>query len=159
MAELFEVAELVKVAVEDERTGVAFYSAMAKKVKDEQMRKTFAELAEQEKFHQRRFEQMLADLGGVRQGEEYPGEYLAYLQALTGDRAFPDEQTALQMVKECKDDHAALALASRFERDTLMLMNEMRRLVPERDKPVVDELASEEQAHLVALAEARAKLK
>jgi rubrerythrin len=158
MAEQFEITELVKIAVEDEISGVAFYSTLAGKAKDQQLRKTFAELAEQEKYHQKRFEAMLAGLGGYRAPEQYSGEYMAYLQVLTSARAFPDPQAARKAAEQCPTDGAALALATRFERDTLMLMNEMRKLVPAKDGAVVEELASEEQAHLVTLTEARQRL-
>ena len=66
MAEQFEVTELVKIAVEDETSGVAFYSTMAGRAKDPQLKKVFADLAEQEKYHQKRFEVMLAELGECR---------------------------------------------------------------------------------------------
>ena len=159
MAELFEITELVKIAVEDEATGVAFYSAVAAKIAKADLKELFDRLAEEEKFHKRRFEEMLADLGGeTPKREEYPGQYMAYLRTLTDERAFPDEDTALRMARECADDAAAVELASRFERDTLILMNEMRGLVPEKDSAVVDELANEERGHLVTLAEARRQL-
>jgi rubrerythrin len=155
MGELFDIGELVRIGVEDEKAGVAFYSALAGKARDAELRKVFANLAEQEKYHQKRFEQMLLDLGGHRQREEYPGQYMDYLRVLTGERAFPDPETAVRRADECPDDLAGLEMASRFERDTLLLMNEMRGLVPEKDKVIVDELAREEQSHLVTLAGAR----
>ena len=158
MRELFEVVELVKIAVEDEKSGVAFYSALTGRTRNAALKKTFSELAEQEKFHQKRFEEMLASLGGHKAGESYQGEYMAYLRALTDDRAFPDEAAARRMAIECPDDASALELAIRFERDTLLLMNEMRGMVPEKDAHVVKALAQEEQSHLVVLANARRKL-
>ncbi len=157
MAELFEVKELVQIAVEDERTGVAFYTALSEK--DGKLASVFADLAEQEKYHQARFENMLERMGGLKLSEQYNGEYMAYLRTLSDTRAFPDEQTAIQMAKDCKDDAAALDLAGRFERDTLMLMHEMGSLLPEKDQAIVNELIAEEQAHLVTLTLARQKSK
>ena len=158
MSELFEVAELVKVAVDDEATGVVFYNAIAEKVTNPKLKKLFADLAEEELYHKTRFEQMLADLGPKVSREEYPGQYTEYLRALTGERAFPDEQTAMQIAAECDSDAEAVNISSRFERDTLVLMNEMRHLVPDKDQAVVDELIREEQGHLVQLAQARTML-
>jgi rubrerythrin len=158
MAEQFEVAELVKIGVEDERTGVAFYTRLSQSVDNSELRGIFADLAEQEKYHQKRFEDMLQRLGGVKTAEEYAGQYMAYLSALTSDRAFPDPETAEKAAEACGSDAAAVALASRYERDALLLMNEMRSLVPEKDRGVVDELAREEQGHLVTLSEARRKV-
>ncbi len=158
MTEQFEVAELVKIGIEDERSGVAFYSRLAEKVENSGLRGIFADLAEQEKYHQRRFEEMLQRLGGVRTPEEYPGQYMAYLSALTSGRAFPDPEGAERAADECESDAAAVALAGRFERDTIILMNEMRSLVPKKDGQIVDELIREEQNHLVTLSEARRKV-
>ncbi|MFW6066374.1 MAG: ferritin family protein [Planctomycetota bacterium] len=158
MPEQFEVAELVKIGVEDERSGVAFYSRLADNVEDSGLRKTFADLAEQEKFHQKRFQDMLDRLGGVKTPEEYPGQYMAYLSALTSGRAFPDPSAAERAAEKCESDAKAVELASRYERDTLMLMNEIRPLVPEKDRATVDELIREEQTHLVTLSEARRKV-
>jgi len=156
MAELFEIAELVKIAVDDERTGVAFYTKLSEN--SDKLKDTFADLAEQEKHHQKRFEQMLSGLGDYKSPEQYPGEYVTYLRTLACNRAFPDEQVAASMAEKCKSDEEALDLAVRFERDTLILMNEMRSLVPQRDVATVDELADEERAHLVTLYEARKKV-
>ena len=156
MAELVEVAELVKVAVEDEKSGVAFYSKLAET--SQKLKKTFSELAAQEKVHQKRFEEMLAQLGSHAPREQYPGEYTDYLQTLTSTRAFPDEQAALRAAEQCADDAAAVDLASRFERDTLILMNEMRSMVPPKHKDLIDELTREEQEHLVTLTQARREL-
>jgi rubrerythrin len=158
MAEQFEVAELVQIGVEDEASGVAMYTAMADKAKDKELKKTFADLAEQEKFHLKRFEAMLAGLGGCRGPEQYPGECMAYLRALTDNRAFPDPQAAHKAAQQCPDDAAAVELAIRYERDTLLLMHEMRPLVPEKDFSIVNQLIMEEQSHLVTLTQAHHRL-
>jgi rubrerythrin len=158
MGKMFQVSELVQVAVDDEKSGVAFYSTLAQKGKDPALKNTFADLAEQERYHQQRFEKMLADLGDYKAPERYADEYLTYLHTLTSQRAFPDERAAQRMAEQCPDDTSAVELSLRFERDTLILMNEMRRMVREKDRPIVDELIAEEQSHLVVLGEARRKL-
>ena len=159
MGELFDVSELVRVAVEDERTGCAFYTAAAERADDPELKKTFAEMADQERYHQTRFENMLAELGEIRPPELYSGEYASYLGALTRDRAFPDQQSARQMAEACESDQAFLDVALGFERNTLNLVNEMRALVPESAKGVVDDITCEEQAHVVSLLDARDKLR
>ena len=159
MARMFDVAELVQVAVDDEKSGVAFYEALAQKAHDATLKQTFKSLADQERHHQRRFEEMLKGLGGYKPPDTYADEYVSYVHALTTDRAFPDEAAAVRRAGECADDQAGIALALRFERDTLVLMNEMRGMVSEKDRAVVDELIAEEQQHVVDLTAARAALK
>jgi len=155
MSPLFDVAELVRIGVEDEKTGVAFYSALAAKTARPRLREMYRGLAEQERHHQKRFEQMLQNLGGYQPTESYPGEYIAYLRAMLDSRAFPDEAAGRRVASECRSDADALALAIRFERDTLVLLNELRGLVPAADRPIVDELTREEQSHLVELTRAQ----
>ena len=98
MKEFFEAPELVRIAVEDEKTGAAFYTAMANKAASLAIKETFADLATQELAHQKRFQDMLDGMGSFLPREQYSGEYMAYLRAITHTRAFPDERTALEMV-------------------------------------------------------------
>ena len=90
MRELFNVAELVAIGVEDETSGVAFYGELAAKCSNPEMKKVWETLASQERYHKKRFTEMLESLGPKPQKEEYPGEYSEYLRTLTAERAFPD---------------------------------------------------------------------
>lgn len=155
MRELFNVAELVRIGVEDETSGVAFYEAMSRKTRNAKLREIFEGMAKEERYHKKRFEEMFESLGAKPAKEEYPGEYTEYLRTLTGTRAFPDPQAAATKAAEFASDAAAIDFAIQFERDTIILMNEMKGLLPESDSSVVNELIREEQSHLVELAEAR----
>jgi rubrerythrin len=159
MAELFEVPELVRVAVEDERTGVALYEALGQSARAAGVKALFLKLVGQERFHQMRFQNMLDQMGGHSPREDYDGEYVAYLRALTGTRAFPEPEDALKAAGECKTDADCLELAGQYERETLALINELRELVGPAHKSAVEEIAREERAHVVELAEARRRLR
>jgi len=158
MASMFDVSEVVQVAVNDEKTGVAFYTALAAKAKDPALRAAFAGLANQERFHQKRFEVMLKDLGDYKPPEQYSDEYVTYVNALTGDRAFPDEAGAVKAANKCRTDLDALQVALEMERDTLVLMHELRKMVGDKDRILVDELIREEQQHVADLAAAKKRL-
>jgi len=159
MRELFEVPELVAVAIEDEQSGVAFYGTLAMKDWEPAFKELFTRLREQEKYHERRFRDMLSAMGDYRPKEDYDGEYVAYLRAMTGSRAFPNAVAAAASAKGCPSPREAIELATRFERDTLILMKELAPLVPPADQSIVEELAREEQAHLVHLSDARRLLR
>ena len=158
MSELFEVPEMVRVAVEDERTGVAIYTALAASAKAAEVRALFEKLVGQERFHQMRFEGILEQLGGHCPREQYEGEYVAYLHTLTSTRAFPDPAAAVEAARRCRTDAEAVDLALQYERDTLALINELRELVGPRHKDVVETIAREERAHIVVLADEKRKL-
>ncbi len=74
-------------------------------------------------------------------------------------RLWGTAHSAVQIAEQCQDDLAFLNVALGFERKTLNLVNEMGSLVPEANKDVVDDITCEEQSHLVALLEARDKIK
>jgi len=158
MGRMFDVKELVKIGIEDETTGVAFYARAAEKAADADLKKVLTDLSSEERAHRKHFEDMLHDMGDYQSPEERAGEYADYLHALTSDRAFPDEAAALRMLDACGDDLATLKLALRFERNARLLMSEMKGLVREKDRAVVEELACEERAHIVVLTEVREKL-
>lgn len=159
MPEWFEVSELLEVVVEDEKAGVALYSAAAEKARGDQVKELFGRLTEQEKHHQQRFESMRDEIGGRKTPEQYGGQYMAYLRALTGGRAFPDPATARRELDQCTGDDWLLRLADRYERDTLMVLREIESLVGEsRHQDMVREVVEEERSHIVALSEALASL-
>jgi len=155
---MFDVKELVKVAVQDEKSGVVFYTDAAAKTEDPDLKETFTTLAEQERSHQQQFEGMLAELGDYKSPEGYSGEHSAYLTALASDRAFPTEAAASEAITRCSGDRDILELALRIERDTLILMEEMQKLVAERNRDIVETLANEERSHVVMLTAARDRL-
>lgn len=155
MPELFDVTDLLRVAVQDEKTGAAFYTAMSQKAANPNLRETFAAIAQQEKGHQQRFEKMLQACGGASTREEYSGQYIEYLRAMTSQRAFADEPTAVNLAQKCQSDLAAVDLALRTERDTILLMLELRQLAGDANRQIVDDVIREEQTHLVTLTEAR----
>jgi rubrerythrin len=51
MSRIFDVKELVRVAVIDERSGQAMYSKMSDKAEDENLRKLFTRLVAEERGH------------------------------------------------------------------------------------------------------------
>ena len=155
---LFNAADLIRMAIEDERAGKALYAALSKKVSNQELKKTFQSLLEQEKVHQAAFEKMLAEYVQSPMHEEYAGQYMEYLRVLLQERAIPNEASALAEAGKCADDHAALGLASQMERDTLMLFHELESLLPPNTRHVMDAVALEERQHLITLAQARRNL-
>ena len=158
MSELFDVAEMVRIAVEDERTGVALYTALGESSKGKDTKAIFQKLVGQERYHQMRFESILEQMGGLKPREGYDGEYVAYLRTLTSTRAFPDTQAAVEAARRCSSDAACLGLAGQYERETLAFLVEVAEMVGPKQQDVVMQIIREERQHVVVLAEAGRKL-
>ncbi|MFO7899701.1 MAG: ferritin family protein [Planctomycetota bacterium] len=155
MTRTFDIRELLRVAVRDERGGQEMYRSLSEKATDAELAETFRWLAEQEKGHERRFQAMLDDLGPAPGTSQYPDEYADYLESVAqeggganlGARA---EQTG--------SDADAVDLAIRFEREQLALQKDIADVLGDRHREIIDAVLNEERRHLVRLAGAREKL-
>ena len=155
---LFKVSEIVQMAIEEEHNGVLFYNALEACARNETLKEAAKRLAAQEKGHEKRFAEMRDRLGAYQPAESYPGEYANYMNALMGGKTFPNEEAAVRLAQEAGGDVQAVDTALLFEKNTLLFLGEMRKLVPERDRATVDELIDEEREHLVDLSNIRALL-
>jgi rubrerythrin len=150
MPGLFRVSEIVDMAIDEEHNGVYFYQALADRAETEVVEQTASRLAGEEKGHEARFKALKKALGEYHPPESYPGEYADYVNALVEGRTFPTEEEAAALA-DAGTDADAIRAALRFEKNTLLFMGEMRRLVPEEHRETVDVLIDEERGHLVDL--------
>ena len=153
----FDVVELVRVAIIEERTGVAFYGALAQKAADAQLRAVFAKMSEQEKVHETRFQDMLEGLEQAKRPEGYPDEYVAYIETLV-TRGTWAERSAAATSRDYDDDMEALDTALGLERDQLVLMQDMAHIIGGKHRQVIEAIIKEEQAHVVELTAAKRRL-
>ena len=151
MPELFKAAEIVEMAIQEERNGVAYYEALAEKTTDPALKDFAKRMAGEERRHEQEFTEMRDQLGAYVASETYGGEYLAYVQALVGDRFLPDEQAALDSVKSAASDREVLTTALRFEKETLLFFSEIKQFVPSRHGEVISKLIDEERKHITDL--------
>ena len=155
---VFNVAEVVQMAIEEEHNGVRFYEALEACAQNPTLKEAARRLAAQERYHEERFTKLRDTLGTRPLPESYPGEYADYMGALMAGKTFPNEEAAARLAQEAGGDLQAVATALLFEKNTLLFLGEMRRLVPRKDHKTVDELIDEERQHLVDLTNIRTML-
>jgi rubrerythrin len=158
MANLFLASEIVAMNVTEEHNGYEFYQALSRSAKTQELREAASRIAQQEKRHEERFRKWLAELEPHQPVESYPGEYDAYVKALLRHRTFPDEDAARKMALEAETDLRAVEVALQMEKNTLLLLQELRKHCPERDLAFVDATVREEEDHLIELTELRDQL-
>jgi rubrerythrin len=157
MNKSFDIKELVKVAVLDERSGKELYRKMSEKAREGLVQDTFSRLVEQEKRHEKRFQQMLDELGsiGEKASGQYPDEYVDYLELLISEGG---SSAAHRNLSENPTDFSMIDLAMSFERDQLSLQRDMGTVLGEKHRDQIDEIIKEEMGHLVALSRLKKKL-
>lgn len=143
--------ELVEIAIQIENCGEAFYDEGLKHLKGEKIRKIFTFLRDEEKRHAALFEKLLSRLTDIDAEWRMNDDYVTYMRALAENRVFPDPDAARAAVADIDDEKDAVQYAIGFEKDTILFLYEMRPMVKDKDREIVDELIAEEQRHVRTL--------
>jgi len=151
MAVSFNVAEILQIAIRIEENGEEFYRLMAQKLRKQDIKDTFNALAEAEIKHREVFENMLNLADRFEPPESYPGEYYAYLKAYADGYIFTKKKKGQLMAKKIKTAKEALKFALGVEIDSILYYLEVRKLVPEGQKKVIDTIIEEEKRHYLRL--------
>ena len=158
MGNLFSASDVVEIGVQIEKNGKDFYDAVAKTAKSPKAKETFEFLCGEEKKHIKRFESLLLQVKKYEPSEAYPGEYFAYLKALSEGYVFTKKNKGAQLAKDIKDEKQAVEAGAGFEKDSILFYHEMKKFVLGGEQKIVDKLIEEEQEHLRKLTEIKKSL-
>jgi len=128
MANIFAGSEIVELGVRIEENGRDFYRTSLKQSKSE------------------------------KAAESYPGEYFAYMKALSKEYVFTQKGKGSQVAKNVKSDKEAVDLGIGFEKDSIAFYEGMKKVVPQYDHKVVDQVIEQEKNHLQQLTELKNSL-
>ena len=158
MPDLIAANEIVRMSVEEERTGGIFYSAWAAHTGNPAVKAEAARIAAMEAHHQAIFEKLLEKLGEPAGAESHEGEYREYLDALMGDRAFPDAEAGRKLAESLSDLDAANT-ALKTEEKALLLYSFLEKQLSPRERKIVAGVIDEERQHVVDLTGLKTKLR
>jgi rubrerythrin len=150
MDAILSASEAVDMAKQVEDAGEAFYDEALKYLEDPEVRRIFEFLRDEERRHAATFERLLETMGGVSGGWREDDEYVAYIRLLAGTQVFPDAPAARAAVRGATAGEA-LRLAIEFEKDSILFLHEVRPMVEEESREVVDRLIAEERIHVTTL--------
>jgi rubrerythrin len=150
---LFQAAEVLDMAIEIERQGLAFYTGCAAARADASVAEVFEYAAEQERRHIERFSEMKGDLDEYTVPESYPGETLGYLRGFLSKRLFTSVDDASCSAEAIEDRVEAVETAVELERSTIAFYSGVKQIVRPSEKDVIDEIIAEEHRHIRRLLE------
>jgi rubrerythrin len=154
----FSGSELINIAIGIEGRGIVFYDVMAKSTQNEAAREVFNYLADMERDHIETFKNMLEEADKFQVPADESGQYTAYLRALVDSAVFSDDLVTSEMAAQAESDTAALELAIRAEKDSILFYYEMKEVMPQRAQATVNKIIAEEKSHLRQLSELKKKL-
>ena len=147
MSRSFDVKELVRIAVVDERSGRELYKKMAVQAADAELKARFLWLAEQEAIHIRRFEELYRQLESGPPAQ-YPDSAMDYLEVIVARGGQAEDRAD---ISRTGTDRELVTLAIRFEREQLFLQRDMSEFIAAEHTKVIETIISEERNHLVTL--------
>lgn len=155
---LFQAAEVLEMAIEIERQGLAFYAGCAAARATESVAEVFDYAAEQERRHIETFSRMKRDLAEYTVPESYPGEMVSYLRGFVETRVFSTVDEATCSAEQVEDEIDAVNTAIELERSTISFYSGLKQLVRESEQDVIEEILAEEHGHIRRLMELRHRL-
>lgn len=158
MVNIFAGSEIVELGIQIEKNGRDFYNALVEQSKNQKAKEKFKYLAGEEEKHIAVFQKLLDSVHKYEPPETYPGEYFAYMNALARDYVFTQKDKGREIAKNIKGDKEAINLGIGFEKDSILFYEGMKKVVPEYDHKIVDELITQEQDHLRQLSDLKESL-
>lgn len=154
MGIMFDVSEILKIAIKIEENGEKFYKNTAKKIDDDKLKTLFNNLANEELSHKETFEEMLAKIDDYIPFENYQGEYAEYLKAYT-DKIIFDQKKIKKEMENVNNILSALDFAINRELDSILYYNEIKKIVVENKHHLIDKIIQEERRHFLKLKDLR----
>jgi rubrerythrin len=80
------------------------------------------------------------------------------MNALASEHVFTQKDKGEEAAKAAKSDREAVEKGIGFEKDSIIFYEGTKKVVPEHDRQIIDELIIQEQGHLRQLSELKNKL-
>ena len=157
MGSTFEASDIFEIAMRIEENGANFYRFAVQIARDEEAKKLFERLAEEEEKHKSTFRTMLAGVERQDPPENYPGEYGAYLRSYADNNIIFTKDVMDRELAGIKDTASALDFAIRRELDSILYYQEIKAFVPKSNHESIENIINEERKHFKVLSEQKKK--
>ncbi len=158
MGNIFAGSEIVEIGIQIEKNGRDFYNTLVKQSKNQKAIDIFKFLGSEEEKHIKVFQGILERIEKYEPAESYPGEYFAYMSALASENVFTLKYKGEEVAKKITTDKEAVDLGIGFEKDSIILYEGMKQVIPEYDQKIIEQLIAQENNHLKTLIDLKHKL-
>jgi rubrerythrin len=153
MGNIFSGSEIVELGIQIEKNGRDFYNILAEKSKSKKAADIFKYLAGEEEKHIQVFQDILDKTERYEPSGLNADEYFAYMNALAGEHIFTKPGRGEQAAKTAKSDKEAVNMGIGFEKDSIIFYEGIKKMVPDYDIKIIDELIIQEEGHLRQLSD------
>ncbi len=153
MGNIFAGSEIVELGIQIEKNGRDFYATLMKQSKDSKAQELFKFLAGEEEKHIKAFQGILEKTQKYEPAGLDADEYYAYMKALAGEHVFTQQNKGIEVAQSIKSDLEALQKGIGFEEDSIVFYEGIKKVVPDFERKIIDQLIAQEQSHLKQLIE------
>lgn len=158
MGNIFAGSEILELGIQIEKNGQDFYNTLSGQTKNDKAKGLFEFLAGEEARHIQVFKKILEKTTKYEPAGLDADEYYAYMSALASEHVFTQKDKGAQIAKSIKSDNEAVQMGIGFEEDSIVFYQGIKKIVPQYDQKVVDELIAQEESHLRQLIDIKKKL-
>jgi len=158
MGNIFAGSEIVELGIQIEKNGRDFYNNLAQQSKNPEVKDAFVHLAGEEEKHILIFKDILSTVEKYEPAGIGSDEYFAYMNALAGEQVFTQKDKGREIAQGVKSDREAIDLGIGFENDSIIFYEGIKKVVPEYDIKIIEDLITQEQKHLRKLIELKGKI-
>ncbi len=158
MSILFSRSELLEMALNMERNGIAFYQALANETQNKDSKAIYDYLAGEEEKHMNTFQGILNTVGQYQPPKDYNVKYMLYLQDIVAPSVLSNITKARQKAKKVSSETQAIDMAIQAEKDFILFYTEMQNFVKQPDQQAVLNIINEEKDHLAQLSQLKQTL-
>lgn len=158
MGNIFAASEIVELGIQIEKNGLDFYNTLWKQTKNEKAADVFKYLAGEEEKHIKVFQEILEKTQKYEPPKIYADEYTSYMSALASDYIFTQKDKGRLEAQKMKSDKEAIDTGIKFEKDSIIFYEGIKKAVPDYDHRIIDELIAQEQDHLKQLIDLKNKI-
>ncbi len=151
MGNIFAASEVVEIGIQIEKNGRDFYNVLATQAKNSKAQDIFQYLAEQEEKHIAVFQKILDKAGKYEPQGLDADQYYAYMNTLASESVFTKENKGKGIAQQIKNDKEAIDMGISAEKDSIVFYAGIKKVVPEYDQKMIDEVIAQEQGHLEQL--------
>lgn len=148
----FNAGEVFKIALEIEENGRLFYEKAQLKIDDQEVKKIFEELGQEEIKHKELFAELMKALPETSTVEtvwDPDNEKDAYLKMMADMHVFRKKDNVEDLLANVSNAADALKLAIGFEKDSIVLFVQMQSWAESDESSLqIGQLVKEEQDHL-----------
>lgn len=152
---IFTASDIVEFAERIHENGASFYQYAIQLVNNQGAKDLFAELAEEERQHQKYLEKVFAGMEKNIPMETYTGEYAQYLRNYIDNNIIFTKDALDRGMGEVKDACSAIDFAIQRELDSICYYQGIKELVPQEQHDMIDNLIAEERKHFIKLSDLR----